>query len=101
MRRFQVHLKPSAVEDMDKLRRYDATMVADGMERHLAQNPKRESKSRIKRRGRLKGIQDPDYRLRLGDYRVFYNVEDTENRVAVLRVLHKDQTRKYYEEVRK
>ncbi len=50
---------------------------------------------------RLKGIQDPDYRLRLGDYRVFYNVDDTDKRVDVLRVLHKDQTRKYYKEMQK
>lgn len=95
---FEIHLKPSAIKDMDKLRKYDAAMVANGMENHLSRNPTKESKSRIKR---LRGISDPDYRLRIGDYRVFYNVDRTELRVDVLRVLSKDQTQKYYEEVAK
>ena len=64
------------------------------MEKHLGSEPMKQSKSRIKR---LKGIRDPDYRLRVGNYRVFYNV--TEDRVDVLRVMHKDETHKYYEEL--
>jgi len=98
MLEYEIQLKPSAVKDMDRLRKYDATIVGDGMESHLSHHPTRESKSRIKR---LKGISDPDYRLRVGNYRVFYNVHETQRRVDVLRVLHKDQTRQYYEEVRK
>ena len=95
---YDIHLKPSAVRDMDRLRKYDAAIVADGMEGHLSDTPTRETKSRIKR---LRGIEDPDYRLRVGNYRVFYDVHETKRRVDVLRVLHKDETRKYYEEVRK
>lgn len=64
------------------------------MERHLAFEPMKESKSRIKR---LKGISDPDYRLRMGHYRVFYNVVG--KRVDVLRVMHKKETYDYYEEL--
>ena len=92
---FEIHLKPSAVKDMDRLRKYDAAMVADGMENHLSDNPTKESKSRIKR---LRGISNPDYRLRLGYYRVFYNVDNAKHTVDVLRILHKDQTHRYYEE---
>jgi len=95
---FEIHLKPSAVKDMDKLRKYDAATVADGMEDHLSHNPTKESKTRIKR---LRGISDPDYRLRLGDHRVFYNVDNGKRRVDVLRVLHKNQTHEYHEEVRR
>ena len=79
---------------MDRLRKYNAGQVADGMEKHLGTEPIKESKSRIKR---LRGISDPDYRLRIGDYRVFYNV--TGGRVDVLRVMHKDDTHEYYEEL--
>jgi addiction module RelE/StbE family toxin len=96
MANFDVFLKPQAIRDLDRLRKYDATLIADGIERFLTHEPVRQSKSRIKR---LRGIRDPDYRLRLGEYRVFYNVDDDKRRVDVLRVLHKDQTRKYYEEV--
>ena len=90
----EIRLKPSAIRDMDRLRTYDAARVADGMEKHLAAEPWKESKSRIKR---LRGISDPDYRLRIGDYRVFYNLAG--DRVDVLRVLHKNDTHKYYEEL--
>jgi len=73
-------------------------MIADGMERFLSGTPTRQGKSRIRR---LRGIENPDYRLRLGEYRVFYNVDTSGRRVEVLRILHKDETPEYYEEVRK
>ena len=95
---YGIHLKPAAVRDMDRLRKYDAAIVADGMENHPSHTPTKETKSRIKR---LKGIEDPEYRLRVGNYRVFYNVHEAKRRVDVLRVLHRDETRKYYEEPRK
>ena len=79
---------------MDRLRKYDTARIADGMERHLQVEPMKESKSRIKR---LKGISDPDYRLRVGDYRVFHNVVG--ERVDVLRVMHKKETHDYHEEL--
>ena len=94
MTQYGIRLKPSAIRDMDRLKKHDATRIADGMEQHLAFEPMKESKSRIKR---LKGISDPDYRLRIGDYRVFYNVVD--DRVDVLRVMHKKETYGYYEEL--
>lgn len=96
MPRFEIVLKPSAVEDLDRLRGYDVSMIADGMERFLGGQPARENRSRIKR---LKGISDPDFRLRLGEYRVFYNVSAAERRVDVLRILRKDETFEYYKEV--
>jgi mRNA-degrading endonuclease RelE of RelBE toxin-antitoxin system len=88
-------LKPSAVSDLDRLRRYDAAMILDGIEVFLSHEPARESKSRIKR---LRGQQQADYRLRLGDYRVFYTVDREGQRVDVLRVLHKRETQEFYEE---
>ncbi len=91
---YEIRLKPTAIRDMDKLRKFDAARVADGMEKHLGRVPVKESKSRIKR---LRGISDPDYRLRIGDYRVFYDV--TGDRVDVLRVMHKNDTHEYYEEL--
>ena len=93
---YEIRLKHSAISDMDALRKYDATRIADAMERHLRNDPTKESRSRIKR---LRGITDPDYRLRVGDYRVFYTVHDDRRRVDVLRVMHKDQTQSYYEEI--
>jgi len=94
---YTIMLKPSAIADLDALRKYDATQIADAMERHLPHNPTKESKSRIKR---LRGISNPDYRLRVGDYRIFYVVDEAARRTDVLRVMHKDQTLRYYKELR-
>ena len=93
---YTIMLKRSAIADLDALRKHDATQIADAMERHLQHNPTKESKSRIKR---LRGISNPDYRLRVADYRIFYVVDEVARRVDVLRVMHKDQTLKYYKEL--
>lgn len=97
MSAYTIMLKRRAVADLDALQKYDATQIADAMERHLRHNPTKESKSRIKR---LRGISNPDYRLRVGDYRVFYMVDELARRVDVLRVMHKDQTLRYYKELK-
>ena len=91
----EIVLKPSAIRDLDRLRRFESAAVADSMEEFLTHEPTRESKSRIKR---LRGVQKADYRLRVGDYRVFYSVDAACCRVDVLRVLHKNQTANFYEE---
>jgi mRNA-degrading endonuclease RelE of RelBE toxin-antitoxin system len=96
MARYAVVLKQSAVADLDTLRKYTATQILDAIERHLQDNPTRESKSRIKK---LRGVSNPDYRLRVGDYRVFFIVDAAARRVEILRVMHKDQTLSYYEEL--
>ena len=95
---YRIMLKRSAIADLDAIRKYDVTQIADAMEKHLQHNPTKESKSRIKR---LRGISNPDYRLRIGDYRVFYVVDEVARRVDVLRIMHKDQTREYYEELQR
>ena len=96
MGKYEIFLKPSAIKDMDGLRRFDAEAISDAMGEWLGGEPARESRSRIKR---LKGISNPDYRLRVGEYRVFYSIDEDCHRVDVLRVLHKDQTQQYYQEL--
>lgn len=97
MSKYEIFLKPTAIKDFDRLSRFDAVTVSDVMEECLSDEPAKESKSRIKR---LKGISDPDYRLRVGDYRVFYSIDEVVRQVNVLRVLHKDETQDYYEELK-
>jgi mRNA-degrading endonuclease RelE of RelBE toxin-antitoxin system len=53
-----------------------------------------ESRSRIKR---LRGSQSATtYRLRVADYRVFYDITETE--VVIIAVLHKRETAGFYQE---
>jgi len=58
--------------------------VRDALERHLRYEPTRVSKSRIKR---LRGLSQPQYRLRVGEVRVFYDV--TPEVVQVLAIVTK------------
>jgi mRNA-degrading endonuclease RelE of RelBE toxin-antitoxin system len=83
-----------AIDDLRSMRAYDRSAVLDVIERILSTTPTRESKSRIKR---LRGLASPAYRLRVGEFRVFYNV--LEDRVQVLRVLPKPLVDAYLEEI--
>lgn len=98
MFKHEIILKPGAIRDLDQLRRYDAKQVLDAVEKHLTYDPTRQSRSSIKR---LRGIRNPDYRLRVGEFRVFYTVDEERGHVSVLRVMHKDDTRHYYEELQR
>jgi len=55
--------------------------------------PEKVSKSRIKR---LRGLSQPQYRLRVGDIRVFYDV--TETQVEVLAVVSKAEAQAWLNE---
>ncbi len=60
--------------------------VRDAIERHLRNEPARTSRSRIKR---LRGLSRPQYRLGVGEVRVFYDV--TGSSVEVLAIVAKSQ----------
>jgi mRNA interferase RelE/StbE len=68
---FAIVLAPEALEDLRRLRAPIRAAVRDALEIHLRHEPKRTSRSRIKR---LRGLRRPQYRLRVGEVRVFYDV---------------------------
>ena len=77
-------LAPEAVRDMRRLSSYVLAAIRTAVETHLRHEPTKLSKSRIKR---LRGLSQPQYRLRVNHVRVFYDVEDGE--VQILAVLDK------------
>ena len=79
-------MAPSAAKDLQRLKANLRAAVRDAMERHLSQQPAKVSKSRIKR---LRGLSRPQYRLRVEDVRVFYDV--TESSVEVLAIVRKSE----------
>jgi mRNA interferase RelE/StbE len=91
--RFEILLAPEAVEDLRGLRAHVRSEVRDAIEEHLRHEPKKESQSRIKR---LKGISRPQYRLRVGDIRVSYDV--TSAQVEVLAVVSKEGAQEWLNE---
>jgi mRNA interferase RelE/StbE len=78
--RYDIILSPEAVEDLDHLK----ANVRDAIETHLRHTPTKASKSRIKR---LRGLKRPQYRLRIDDIRVYYDVIETN--VEVIAIISK------------
>jgi mRNA-degrading endonuclease RelE of RelBE toxin-antitoxin system len=90
---YEVFLSPGAVRELRALPAYSRAEVMDAIERHLRDDPRRVSRSRIKR---LRGLSRPQYRLRVGDIRVFYDVAD--DRVEVLAIVNKEQAARWLDE---
>ena len=82
--RYDILVAPDAGNQLAALPARTRSEVRDRIERHLRFEPTRLSKSRIKR---LQGLDQPRYRLRVGEIRVFYDVTDTE--VHVLAIIEK------------
>jgi len=82
--RYEIVLAPEAVADLRSLRASDQSSVRKALEQYLRFQPERVSRSRIKR---LRGLRRPQFRLRVRDVRVFYDVR--EGAVEVLAVVEK------------
>ena len=91
--RYDIVLAPSAVRELQALPAYLRARVRDALERHLRHEPTKVSKSRVKR---LRGLSRPQFRLRIDDLRVFYDVTDAT--VEVLAIISKAQVAEWLEE---
>jgi len=83
---FEIVLSPEAIEDLRRLRVNLRAMVRDALELHLRHEPRRTSRSRIMR---LRGLDRPQYRLRVDEVRVFYDV--TGDTVEILAIVVKSE----------
>ena len=77
-------MAPEAIEDLKRLKANARADVRTALEPHLRHDPRKVSRSRIKR---LRGLRKPQYRLRVGEVRIFYDV--TETTVEVLAIVTK------------
>ena len=84
--RYEIVFAPEAVQDLKRLSARDRAVVREAIEEHLRFEPERTSRSRIKR---LRGASRPQYRLRVGQIRVFYDI--TGQDVEVLAIVLKSQ----------
>jgi mRNA-degrading endonuclease RelE of RelBE toxin-antitoxin system len=88
--RFEILLAQEAVNDLKRLNAHERVAVRRALETHLRNAPRKVSKSRLKR---LRGLSRPQFRLRVGDVRVFYDVSD--DAVQVLAILAKSDAEKW------
>ena len=93
--KYEVVIAHSAQEVFKRLDARWRSSLKAAMRKHLENAPRRESKSKVKR---LRGLRQPQYRLRVDKMRVFYDVNDGEKRVEVLGFVLKSETRQWLEE---
>jgi mRNA-degrading endonuclease RelE of RelBE toxin-antitoxin system len=83
---YEIHYADEAVNDIRELRAFDQRKIVEGIETHLTHQPKAVSRTRIK------AMVQPfwsQFRLRIEDFRVYYDVDEALRSVYVLRVLAK------------
>jgi serine/threonine protein kinase len=85
-------LAPEAVDDLNRLKANVRADVKDGIEKHLRHEPTKVSKSRIKR---VRGLRRPQYRLRINEIRVFYDV--SEDKADALALVEKSAANEWLE----
>jgi mRNA interferase RelE/StbE len=94
--RYEIILAPTAVDDLRRLKANVRSAVRAAIEQHLRHEPAKVSKSRIKR---LRGLSHPQYRLRVDDVRVFYDI--TKSNVEVLAIVPKSEAEAWLAEAGK
>jgi len=87
---FDIVLAPEAVGDLRELKANVRAVVRNAIETHLRHEPAKVSRSRIKR---LRGVLRPQYRLRIGEVRVFYDVSDIA--VEILAIVPKSEAEEW------
>jgi len=76
---YTMDLKPRAIKDLRHLQKQDASRIADALERLQSDLA-----------GDVKKLTNftPEYRLRVGQFRVLFEIEN-ETRIIVYRVVHR------------
>jgi mRNA-degrading endonuclease RelE of RelBE toxin-antitoxin system len=87
---YELRYSPEALEALKHLRSVDQSAIMDAAEQVLTVNPTLESRARVKR---LRQPAPTQYRLRVGRFRVFYNVQG--QHVRIVRILSKEDAVKY------
>jgi mRNA-degrading endonuclease RelE of RelBE toxin-antitoxin system len=94
--RHEIVLSQEALQDLRALSARERAAVRDALEVHLRYEPTKLSRSRIKR---LRRLAQPQYRLRVEDIRVFYDVLGEE--VQILAILSKSMVEQWLKEAGK
>jgi mRNA interferase RelE/StbE len=83
---YEIIFAPEAAEDLQQLKANIRTLVRAALQQHLRHQPEQVSKSRIKR---LRGMAHPQYRLRVDEIRVYYDVG--QSTVEILAIIDKNE----------
>ncbi len=88
--KFLIQFNREAERDLEFLPKESRVRILEEIQRYLSTLPFRPVKTRIKR---MSGFSPTLYRLRVGDYRVYYRI--CEQSVVILAMLHKKETKRW------
>jgi len=88
---FTIEYATGVVDDLAQLRAYDRKVILDEIDKYLAYEPVRQTGRRKILFGLVPPweLMDPVWQLRVGEYRVFYDVDEVNRVVTVRAVRHK------------
>jgi mRNA-degrading endonuclease RelE of RelBE toxin-antitoxin system len=97
---YRVGIVPEALEELENVPVYYRRAIEDAIERRLSREPCRLSKNCKKLEAVVAkfAYEPPLWQLRIGDWRVFYDV-DEENKEVVIRAVRKKPKGKRTEEI--
>ena len=88
---YSVEFAESVADDLDDLRAFDRTRLLDRIDRQLTNEPARETRNQKMVVG-LKPPwehEEPLWQLRIDEFRVFYDIDETQKRVIVRAICRK------------
>jgi len=87
--KFDIKYTEDAFEDLEAFRKYDQTLILDRIDRQLIHQPTVETRNRK----RLRPNRVAEWELRIGRFRVFYDVLGSERVVKVAAIGYKEGSR--------
>ncbi len=88
---FSIEYAEGVADDLAALRPFDRNRLLDQIQEQLTHQPTTETRNKKILAGLIPpwNHEPPVWELRVGEYRVFYDVDDAEDRVIVRAVRHK------------
>jgi len=84
---YRIVFTENAIDDFNSLNARWRAIIRDSIRVFLTHEPTRQSRSRIKR---LKDLRHPQFRLRVGEIKVFYDVTETD--VVIIAIMTKEKS---------
>ncbi len=88
---FRIEYAASIAEDLAEFRAFDRKRILDRIEEQLTHQPLQETRNKKIIPGLVPPWEheEPSWELRVGEFRVFYDVNEAAGRVAVRAIRHK------------
>lgn len=86
---YEIELSRIAVEALKSLRKYDQQSIRDALQEQLSETPNIATRNRK----RLRPNRLAEWELRVGKYRIFYDVDEEDGLVRIVAIGYKEGNR--------